>query len=80
VANVTEKARGTLWAEADTVNDLENITANTGQNISPYKLFLKHKLKIYAQLIKFGHLGYITIYHKFTAKWKKRSFKAVMVG
>jgi hypothetical protein len=74
VANFTKEARSTLWAEAvNMANDLENITANTSKKISPYKLFSTKESKLYSKLIEFGHLGYVTIQRKFSAKWKKKS-------
>jgi hypothetical protein len=53
------------------VNGHENITVNTSQKISPYKLFSTKEFKLYLKLIEFGCLGYVTICRKFHVKWRE---------
>jgi hypothetical protein len=55
------------------VNDLKNITANTRQKISSYKIFSKQESKIYAQLIKFGCLGYGITPYVGSSLWNGRN-------
>jgi hypothetical protein len=80
-ANFDQDARDKLWAESvNTANDMENISSNTLNKESPYKLFTGKESKLYSQLIEFGRIGQVPVRKQFRGKWKEKSYKAIMVG
>jgi transposase InsO family protein len=80
-ANMSEKARELLWAEAvKTANTLSNITMNRAIKQTPYEFFFGKKSKLYENLIQFGRIGYVLDPTKIKANWSEKSEKGIMVG
>jgi hypothetical protein len=73
-ANLHDKARNLLWAEADNkVNDMENISSNTLNKKSPYELFTGEKSRLYSKLVEFGRIGQVPLRKNVSGKWKEKS-------